>query len=251
MSRSPEREPFVLLVHGAHHGSWCWQEVTERLHMAGLRSHAIELPLTSFTDDTEAVRDAVRYRAPHGPVLLVAHSYAGLPVSAGGHAAARLAYIAARMPLPGESPAQLTRRWNDPAFHQALRTASDGTVTLLPRAREALYSATPAQHAERAAVLWRPMRSRVPDTPLDDPAWLTVPSAYVVCTGDRAVRPDAQRACAARATARLELDCDHSPFYSAPDLLAQFLVAQAGFCQGGDRPCAPPDGEPVGTDPAQ
>ncbi|MEH0575050.1 MULTISPECIES: alpha/beta fold hydrolase [Streptomyces] len=229
MSRSPEREPCILLVHGAHHGSWCWEEVTERLRAAGVRSHAIDLPFTSFTDDTEAVRAAVREAARHGPVLLVAHSYGGLPISAGGHAAARLVYIAARMPLPGESPAQLTPTWNDPAFHRSVRTAPDGTVTLLPTAREALYSATPARHAERAAALWRPMRSRVPDTPLDDPAWLTVPSAYVVCAADRTVRPEAQHTCAARAATYVELDCDHSPFYSAPDPMARFLAEQAAL----------------------
>ncbi|MEH0420425.1 alpha/beta fold hydrolase [Streptomyces sp. B21-083] len=229
MSRSPAREPVVVLVHGAHHGSWCWEEVTGRLHTAGVRSHAVDLPLTSFADDTEAVRAAVREEAPYGPVLLVAHSYGGLPVSAGGHLAARLVYIAARMPLPGESPAQLTPTWNDFAFHRSVQTAPDGTVTLLPSAREALYSGTPPPYAERAADLWRPMRSRVPDTPLDDPAWLTVPSAYVVCGTDRTVRPEAQRTCAARAAAHVELDCDHSPFYSAPGQLAQFLAAQAAL----------------------
>ena len=229
MSGPPPREPFVLLVHGAHHGAWCWEEVTERLRAAGLRSHAMDLPLTSFTDDTAAVRSAVRKGARHGPVLLVAHSYGGLPVSAGGHAASHLVYIAARMPLPGESPARLTPHWNDPAFHRSTRTAPDGTVTLLPTAHEALYSATPPHHAERAAALWRPMRSRVPHTPLDDPAWLTVPSAYVVCAADRTVLPEAQRVCAARATTHIELDCDHSPFYSAPEPTARFLAAQAAL----------------------
>ena len=36
-------------------------------------------------------------------------------------------------------------------------------------------------------------RSAVPDEPLADPAWTTVPSSYVVCADDRAVRPAAQR----------------------------------------------------------
>ncbi|MFI5798956.1 alpha/beta fold hydrolase [Streptomyces sp. NPDC051677] len=229
MTEPPAREPFVLLVHGAHHGASCWEEVTERLRAAGVRSHAIDLPLTSFTDDTEAVRAAVSEGARQGPVLLVAHSYGGLPASAGGQEAARLVYVAARMPLPGESPARLTPRWNDPAFRRSARTAADGTVTLLPTARDALYSATPPHRADRAVALWRPMRSRVPQEPLDDPAWLTVPSAYVVCAADRTVLPEAQRACAARAETRLELDCDHSPFYSAPEALAQFLAAQAAI----------------------
>ncbi|MFI9823248.1 hypothetical protein ACIHFC_22650 [Streptomyces sp. NPDC052013] len=54
MSRSPAREPVVLLVRGAHHGSLCW-EVTGRLGATGVRSPAVGLPFTCFTDDTEAV----------------------------------------------------------------------------------------------------------------------------------------------------------------------------------------------------
>ncbi|MEW2121505.1 alpha/beta fold hydrolase [Streptomyces sp. NPDC005474] len=221
------RVPFVLLVHGAHHGAWCWEEVTDRLSAAAVRSRAIDLPLSALADDTQTVRSAVEEAARQGPVLLVAHSYGGLPVSAGGHRGRAPGVRRRAMPLPGESPARLTPQWNDPAFRQGVQVAADGTATLLPGARDALYSATPRQYAERAAALWRPMRSRVPQTPLDEPAWLTVPSAYVVCAADRAVHPEAQRACAARAAERIELDCDHSPFYSAPGPLARFLAAQA------------------------
>ncbi|WP_416968695.1 alpha/beta fold hydrolase [Streptomyces sp. 4F14] len=224
--------PHVLFVHGAHHGAWCWDEVRTRLASTGLRTAAVDLPLTSYADDTEAVRTAVREGTLYGPVLLVAHSYGGLPVSAAGHAADRLVYIAARMPRPGQSPAELTPHWNDPAFRTAVKEAADGTLTLLPQARDALYSGTPEPHAERAAARWRPMRSRVPRPPVDDPAWLSVPSAYVVCAQDRTVRPDAQRECAAHACVRLELDCDHAPFYSAPDELARFLGEQAALIAG-------------------
>jgi len=232
------RTPTVLLVHGAHHGAWCWDEVRTRLPF---RTEAVDLPLTSYADDTDTVRDAVRQAALHGPVLLVAHSYGGLPVSAAGHAADRLVYIAARMPRPDESPAALTPHWNTPGFHEVVKESDDGTLTLLPGAREILYSGTPAPHARQAAARWRPMRSRVPDTPLRDPAWLSVPSAYVVCADDRTVRPEAQRTCAAHACARLELPCDHSPFYSAPDELARFLGEQAALitrvtCTGSTGP---------------
>ena len=60
----------------------------------------------------------------------------------------------------------------------------------------------------------RPMRSTVPDAAIDDPAWMSVPSSYVVCGDDRAVRPDAQRERAALVGGSAELDADHSPFFS-------------------------------------
>lgn len=219
--------PLVLLVHGANHDGWCWTPVLERLDRIGLRGRAVDLPLTSFEADTEAVRAAVREAAEERPVVLVAHSYSGLPVAAGGHGADRLVFIAARMPMAGESPAELTPRWGHPEFRAAWDVGEDGAVTLRPAARDVLYSGSPANLAELAARRWRPMWSRVPQAPIPDPAWLSVPSAYVVCARDRTVRVEAQRDCAARAGESIEIDCDHSPFFSAPDRLSEILADQA------------------------
>jgi pimeloyl-ACP methyl ester carboxylesterase len=216
----------LLLVHGANHDGWCWAPVLERLDRAGVRATALDLPLTSFADDTDAVREAVR-TVGADPVVLVAHSYGGLPVAAGGHAASRLVFVAARMPAPAESPAALTPRWGHPAFRAAWAVRDDGAVTLTPAAADVLYSGSPRNVAALAAARWRPMWSRVPQEPITDPAWTRLPSTYVVCTGDRTVRVDAQRACAAQADESIELDCDHSPFFSAPDALAEVLAAQA------------------------
>jgi pimeloyl-ACP methyl ester carboxylesterase len=219
----------LVLVHGAHHDGRCWTPVVERLARHGLRALAVDLPLTSYEDDTAAVRAAVRDAAAGGgPVVLVAHSYGGLPVSAGGHGADRLVYVAARMPLPGRSPAALTSRWGRPEFRAAQDVREDGAVVLRPEARAVLYSGSPAGAAEEAARSWRPMWSAVPEDPLPDPAWVSRPTLYVVCARDRTVRVEAQRACAAEAGAYVELDCDHSPFLSAPDALTSLLAAEAG-----------------------
>ncbi|MER6956609.1 MULTISPECIES: alpha/beta fold hydrolase [unclassified Streptomyces] len=220
-------KPLILLVHGANHDGWCWSPVLERLDRIGVAGRAIDLPLTSFEEDTAAVRAAVREAAGARPVVLVAHSYGGLPVTAGGHLADRLVFVAARMPLPGESPAARTPRWGHPEFRAAWDTDDDGAVVLRAEAREVLYSHSPPDLAEAAARRWRPMRSRVPRTPIADPAWTSVPSAYVVCAKDRTVRVEAQRECAAHATESVEIDCDHSPFFSAPDRLTAILAEQA------------------------
>ncbi len=225
-------EPLVLLVHGANHDGWCWTPVLERLDHAGLRGVAVDLPLTSFESDAAAVRTAVRQVAEARPVLLVAHSYSGLPVSAGGHDADRLVFVAARMPAVDESPAALTPRWGHPEFREVCEAGEDGGVTLRPAAREVLYSESPTNLTEVAAQRWRPMWSRVPEAPVPDPAWSSVPSAYVVCTRDRTVRVGAQRECAERAAESLEIESDHSPFFSAPDRLAEILAEQATRAAG-------------------
>ncbi|WP_407704346.1 alpha/beta fold hydrolase [Streptomyces spongiae] len=72
----------------------------------------------------------------------------------------------------------------------------------------------------------------------------SAPSVYVVCTKDRTVRVGAQRECAAHATESIEIDCDHSPFFSAPDRLAALLAEQAGRPWSARRRKVPVGGGP-------
>jgi pimeloyl-ACP methyl ester carboxylesterase len=61
-------------------------------------------------------------------------------------------------------------------------------------------------------------------TPVTVPAWRTVPSAYVVCTQDRAIPAEAQRAAAARAGRTVEIPTGHHPSLSRPDLFGETLA---------------------------
>lgn len=56
------------------------------------------------------------------------------------------------------------------------------------------------------------------------PAWLDLPSHYLVATQDRCVPPVLQREMAARMGAVVtELDSSHTPMLSHPRQVAQFL----------------------------
>src|SRR4051794_12546513 len=74
-----------VLVHGALHGSWCWQQVVSPLSQAGHTVDAIDLPgqvstpSQGFAASVEAVAAAVNRAQP--PVLLVSHSLGGAKVS--------------------------------------------------------------------------------------------------------------------------------------------------------------------------
>lgn len=217
----------VLLVHGAHHAGWCWLLVMDHLARRGIGSQAVELPLTGYRDDVDCVRAAVASaRARAGNVHVVCHSYAGLPVAAAGHGASHITFVAGRLPLPGESPAASTPRWGFAGFRACMRPGHDGVVRLSPAAGPFLFNRTSPALAAFALARLRPMASRVPDEPVDDPAWLSVPSSYVVCADDRAVRPAAQRERAALVADAVELDTDHSPFLSRPAALADFIAAR-------------------------
>ena len=219
------RASTVLFVHGAHLAGWCWLLVMDRLARLEIESQAIDLPLTGYADDVESVRTAIETaRSRWGAVHVVCHSYAGLPVAEAGHAAAHLTFVAGRLPLVGESPAAETPRWQFPGFQACMEPGSDGVVRLSSTASRFFFHRTPAALADYATRHLRPMSSTVPPTALADPAWASVPSSYVVCADDRAVRPEAQRERAALVGTSAELDTDHSPFFSGAAALTDFIA---------------------------
>jgi pimeloyl-ACP methyl ester carboxylesterase len=58
-------------------------------------------------------------------------------------------------------------------------------------------------------------------------AWKEIPSAYVICTGDRATAVSTQRRLAARAQRAFEVGTGHSPFLASPGQLARIITEVA------------------------
>jgi pimeloyl-ACP methyl ester carboxylesterase len=223
----------VLFVHGAHLEGWCWLLVMDRLARDGIDCRSIDLPFTGYGDDVRCVRSAIASARTHAAVHVVCHSYGGLPVAEAGHDASHLTFVAGRLPLAGESPAAMTGRWGFPEFQACMQRGADEVVRLSPAAGPLMFNRTSPSVAALAMERMRPMRSAVSDTPIADPAWVSVASSYVVCSDDRAVRPDAQRARAALVGASVELDADHSPFFSRTEELAAFIAEQHRGMAGG------------------
>lgn len=132
----------VVLVHGAWHGSWCYQPVIPELLKHGLAPFTVDLPghglkarfpegygadparfatarspnagvtLDDYADAVLAVVDAA-VAAGAGPVMLVGHSMAGIALTAAAERApekiAKLVYLAAFMPMPGVPMADYVR----------------------------------------------------------------------------------------------------------------------------------------------
>lgn len=213
----------VLLVHGSFFSGWCWLPVIERLDELGTSSATVELPFTSLADDVAVLRDAIARARVRGPVTVVSHSYTGITAAAAGHAASHLVFVAARMPAVGESQTELNPAWGNPDFRSCFEFDPDGTMSLLDGAKEYLFNRTSPGLAQYAMDNRRSMKSEIPAEPLANPAWVDLPSSYIVCTDDRAVRLDQQRMRAGWATHSVEIDCDHSPFFSAPRQTAEFI----------------------------
>ncbi len=213
----------ILFVHGSFFSGWTWVPVIERLSRRGVNCHAIELPFTSLADDVAAVQTRVNELSEHG-VTVVSHSYTGITASVAAHKAQHLVYVAARMPALGESQTELSPKWGNPDFRRCFNFSNDGEMSLTDDATEFLFHRSPESLARLAMQYRRTMRSEIPVEPLENPAWLNIPSSYLVCTDDKAVQLDQQRLRAGWAKHSIEIDCDHSPFFSAPDETADFIL---------------------------
>ncbi|MEY2775067.1 MAG: hypothetical protein RL218_292 [Actinomycetota bacterium] len=216
-------ESSILFVHGSFFSAWTWLSVIERLGARGIDCHTVELPFTSLVDDVEVVRSKIADLALRGPVTAVCHSYTGITLSLAGHGASHLVYVAARMPALGESQVELNKDWGNPSFRSCFVVEPDGTMSLRDEAVDYLFNRTSPNLARVAMAGRRSMKSEIPAAPLDEPAWIDVPSSYLVCGDDKAVNIDQQRLRAGWAKHSVELDCDHSPFFSAPDATADFI----------------------------
>jgi len=217
-------ESSIVLVHGSFFSSWTWLPVIERLNSHSVDVTAIELPLTSLAADAEVLREAIATASKSGPVTVVCHSYTGITASVGGHGAQHIVHIAARMPAIGESQSELNKDWGNPDFRSCFEFAEDGTMSLTDGADAYLFNRSPRGLSQYAMENRRLMKSEIPAMPIENPAWKNMKSSYVVCTDDKAVRLEQQRMRAGLADYSIEIDCDHSPFFSAPKQTADFIL---------------------------
>ena len=218
----------VVLVHGAWHGSWCWEKVVPRLEAEGVQVVAIDLPLTSYEDDVRATIDTLD--GIDGRVVLCGHSYGGAVITSAGHhpAADHLVYLTAFACDEGESPSATAVDTPTPPtdLPDALAFSDDGRiVSLKPEAAvKGLYHDCDAADVDAALARLRPMSLSCLTTPLGPPAWRNKPSTYVVCTEDQGVHPELQRLMAKRCSNSVEWSTAHSPFLNRPDLVAALLA---------------------------
>lgn len=215
-----------ILVHGLSHGGWCWEHTQAALEALGHSVIAPDLPLTSLDDDAEAVSKLIE---AHSPAVLVGHSYGGLVIS---QAAARtrgtvshLVYLAAAMFGADEDYLALMAEYQTP-ISANLTTRSGDSVTVHPEtAMEAFYNECSDAVARAAAERLRPTNiACITLTEAPAEPWRDTPSLFIVCKRDQAMPPAAQVILARKAQKVVELDTDHSPFYSANEALCEALT---------------------------
>jgi pimeloyl-ACP methyl ester carboxylesterase len=220
------------LIHGSHHGAWCWDYLVPELRGRGHATVAVDLPCEDTSAGvsryTEVVLDALR--GVKGDVIAVGHSGGGLvlPVLAARTPVKRMVFLAAVIPEPGLSLAE--QRKTDPGLSaQGVKIAhEDGTVSRPPDEAIRRYYHDCTEEQIRWAL---PRLRRQAQAPSLEPSpiatWPEVPSTYIVCAQDRALDPAWEREVARRrlGVSPLEIDSSHSPFLSRPAELADLLVS--------------------------
>ena len=167
-----------------------------------------------------------------GPTIVAGHSYGGHIITAlGGDApdVVGLVYVAAFGLDEGESLGALLGA-GPPTPSLAHLIVDDHGFGWLPEEDFVTHFASGVDPVQ-ARVLWavqQPISLSAFDDKMGTPAWKSLPSWYLVATGDRAIPPDAERQFAQRMGATtVEVDAGHLAMVSHPDDVVRLIEAAA------------------------
>jgi pimeloyl-ACP methyl ester carboxylesterase len=224
--------PVFVLVHGAWGGSWCWRDLIALLNERHVRTLTVDLPssregaVASVALEDDA-REVVHATEGLEQVVLVGHSYGGVVTT---EAAAKieglqkLVYVAALVPLAGESATDVSRLVRiRTELDDAIEIDGDHLRLNAQRAESALYgecSPETSQWALSRLSSQTIASFRSPRTTLGS----NRPTFYIKCRNDHAIDPGLQNVLATRCDEHLELASDHSPFLSHPHELLRALL---------------------------
>src|SRR5216683_3207676 len=171
----------IVLVHGGLVDGSGWEAVYNVLKKDGYTVTIVQNPTISLADDVAFTKRAIA--TLNGPVILVGHSYGGAVITEAGNdpKVAGLVYVAAFALDKGESVASLIKDPPPDAPVPPILPPQDGYLLLDSTKFHASFAAD--VDTEKAAFM---ADSQVPwgvgalSGSIDQPAWKTKPSWYLV-----------------------------------------------------------------------
>lgn len=217
-------EVAVVLSHGAWADGSSWTKVLTPLTAAGHKVLAPSLPLTSLHEDVAALERALERVT--GPIVLVAHAYAGAVISATRNENVKaLVFVAALAPEEGETVLDVFSRLPPHASAPKLSPDRHGVIYLPESAFGEAFA--PNASREEQAVLAALQRAIAPGcitTRVNHPRWHDLPSWYLLAEQDRMIVADNQRFMAQRMRARVRTaSVDHIPSVTAPAAVLEII----------------------------
>jgi pimeloyl-ACP methyl ester carboxylesterase len=214
----------IILVHGAWADGSSWSAVIRPLQSMGLPVIAAPLPLTSFMDDVTALNRTLE--RTEGPVVLVAHAYAGAVISAcASERVKSLVFIAALAPDEGETVGDVFYRL--PAHPDTAKLAPDANGLIWMA--EGDFGKAFAQRAAPAEThllyaTQRPIDVVCIKQPVPKPGWKTRPSWFLIAEEDRMINPQTQHFMANRMKAHItSRQVDHIPLVTSADDVVEII----------------------------
>jgi pimeloyl-ACP methyl ester carboxylesterase len=225
------------LVHGAYHGSWCWERLIPELEARGHRAVTVDLPTEDPGAGAAAYAAAcvAAFDAQGDDLIVVGHSLGGLsiPLVATLRPVRLLVFLNALYPRPGHTNEEMRRAEPDmivPAPENAAYVDDAGVVRFHREQAEAYFFAdcAPADAAWASARLrgqcWTIAQELTPLT-----AWPQVACAAIIGEDDAVIRPSWSRRVTRPIVGSdpLELHGGHAPYLARPGELAEALDALA------------------------
>lgn len=234
-----------MFVHGGWSGGWTWEKVVPLLEEAGHKVEAPDLPghgddrtpipevsLQSYADRISEVLEA----QPE-PVVLVGHSSGGQAISQAAEQRPEkikmLVYLAAFLLRDGETVFSVGENDTESLILSNLVISEDGSSATIREdvIREGLLHDCSDADVERAKSGFVPQALVPVATPvaLTEDNFGRVPRVYIETLQDRAVSPSFQKKMYERLPYQkvISMNTSHSPFFSAPEELAEHLEVLA------------------------
>lgn len=225
MTASPTM-PTVILVHGAWADGSSWQRVIPLLLAADVPVVAVQNPTTSLADDVAATARTLATVA--GPVVLVGHSWGGAVITQAGNdpKVKALVYVAAFAPKAGETVGDQVGRHEAPPALGKIIDDGAGFLTLSAAGWiEDVAQDLPETEARVLCATQPPLAASTFGDKVEQAAWETRPTWYIVSAQDRIVSVALERELAAAMNAQTsEVAAGHLSLLSQPEAVAGVIL---------------------------
>jgi pimeloyl-ACP methyl ester carboxylesterase len=232
-----------VLIHGAWHGGWCWKNIIPLIEKEGHSVVAPDLPghgkdkkpiteitLQAYTDRVCQILDE-----QSEPVILVGHSMGGVVITQTAEYRPEkiktLVYLTGFLLQNGEFLFQLAEPDTKALVLPNLVMAEDQSYATIKEEalKEVFYADCSDEDVEFAKSQLVPQAAAPFATPVSttEENFGRVPRVYISCSRDKAISPSVQEKMykALPCEKIVSLETSHSPFFSAPEELANHLLS--------------------------
>jgi alpha-beta hydrolase superfamily lysophospholipase len=238
------RANVYVLLHGAWHASWCWKYVTPLLQQAG---HSViahdfaghgknqqEFTKINLKTYVQELKNLILSQGE--PVILVAHSFAGVIASQVAEEIPdqikKIIYVAAFVPI-NNSSLILESNYSKYDFNQILKADVQKNSLICDLSKPEMiknnfYNKCLDSDLEFALTHLQaePLLPFGQTVKLTQDNFGRVEKQYIACLQDNAIDSDNQLRMANNANIKniSKLDSDHSPFFSMPNILVDRIL---------------------------